>query len=319
MTEPLILITGGHDAREGGSTQADGGKEYKYTLPLAQEVQEALLAGWQCRVQLTRTTDEPLTKGGLGDELYARANMANTLGAAFYLTLHHDASPKPEVRGGSLYIHTQLRYEHGKLDRRRLGGKSELAWLDAAGTAPDGKVNHDAPKSFALAQEGMPIIRDTLAELGIPWRGSIMCADFAELRYPNCPCWLIETHFGTNPQDDEIMDQPGNRRQLAMGIARAVAVAMKLAPQAHEPALAPVSASTPAIIAVQVVLLNGAVVVGEKRGDTTLIPVGNGWQPVREIATAVGAQVVPTGFDGDFSRAKVEIVAPALVTKVTSP
>jgi N-acetylmuramoyl-L-alanine amidase len=287
---PLIVITGGHNRREVGSTQADGGREYQYTLPLSQDVRDALLAGWDCRVQLTRETDAPLTQGGdLGAELYARANMANTLGAAFYLTLHHDAGPA-EARGGSLYIHSTLRSYRGQVTRAYPAGAGDLVWLDAAGHQPDGSVNHNAPKSYDMAQLGMPIVRECLAELGIPWRGGIQCADFAELRIPNCPCWLIETHFGSNPQDDAIMDQPGNRRQLARGIARAVASALKLK------AKAPAPAPTPAPVAsgighIPVVLLNGTTVQGELRGQTTYIPMGDQWLPVRPVATAVGATV----------------------------
>jgi|GEM_PF-1932112 len=234
---PLIVITGGHDREEPGSVQADGELEYKYTLPLAKAVRDELLEGWECRVVLTRETDAGLVSGtALGPELYARANQANTLGAAFYLSLHHDAGPK-DARGGSLYIHSLLREYQGRVTRKYPKDEGGLVWLNAAARQLDGSPNHDAPISYAMALVGQPIIRDTLAALGISWRGSpdrIMAADFGELRIPDCPCWLLESHFGTNPIDDEIADRPEFIPQLADGIARALVTAMGLKAKAPE-------------------------------------------------------------------------------------
>jgi N-acetylmuramoyl-L-alanine amidase len=315
---PLIVITGGHDRREVGSTQADGGREYQYTLPLSQEVRDALLSGWDCSVQLTHETDAPLTQGGdLGAELYARANLANKLGAAFYLSLHHDAGPAA-ARGGSLYIHSTLRSYRGQITRAYPEGAGDLVWLDAAGHQPDGTINHDAPRSYEMAQLGQPIVKETLAELGIPWRGVIQCADFAELRIPNCPCWLIETHFGSNPQDDAIMDQPGNRRQLAHGIARAVAVALKLKAKAPAPAPAPTPAPVVSGIGhIAVVLLDGRTVQGELRGQTTYIKVGEQWLPLRPVASAVGAVV--DYVDAAHGGPRVEIRMPQPAARAAVP
>lgn len=71
---------------------------------------------------------------------------------------------------------------------------------------------------------------------------------------------------------------------------------------------APAEAPKPgAIRPVPINLLNGETVMGELRGQTTWMPVGDTWLPVRVVAKALGATVEATGFEGDFSRARVTI------------
>ncbi|MDF2630046.1 MAG: sporulation specific N-acetylmuramoyl-L-alanine amidase [Symbiobacteriaceae bacterium] len=220
----LIVIDPGHDTDDPGSTQIDGAQERTYTLPLALATRDALLRGWDCEVVLTHEGPGMVPGGDLAAELRARGELPNQLGADFFISLHHNAGPS-SARGGELYIWTSKRNANGG-----------LVWLPAIDPAT-GLPNHEAPRSYAIAQVVQPAIRDALAQFGIPWRGApdrIMCADFAVLRYPELPCMLVESHFGTNQQDDDVADSPEFIPTLAQAIASSLAQALRLTARPEE-------------------------------------------------------------------------------------
>ncbi|HEY3367001.1 MAG TPA: N-acetylmuramoyl-L-alanine amidase [Symbiobacteriaceae bacterium] len=219
----LIVIDPGHCREEPGSVQVDGELEATYNLSLGLALRDALVNGYDCKVALTREGEEGMVPGGtLADELRTRGELPNKLKADFFLSIHHNSAGVAAARGAELYIHTNRRTADG-----------DLVWLPAL--AGDGTPNHTAPNSYRLAATMQPIIRDALAEFGIPWRGDpdrIMCCDFAVLRYPNLPCALIETHYGTNPEDNAAADRPEFKTGVARGIARAIGTALELPPKA---------------------------------------------------------------------------------------
>ena len=274
MPSKLIVIDPGHDMDDPGATQIDGERERVYTLALSRAVREALLQGWDCQVQLTHEGAGMVPGGDLAAELQARGELPNQLGADLFLSLHHNAGPR-SARGGELYIWTSRRSPEGG-----------LVWLPAIDPAT-GQPNHNAPRSFALAQIVQPVIRDALAQFGIPWRGApdrIMCADFAVLRYPQLPCMLLESHFGTNPDDDAAADRPEFIPALAAAIARGVAAALGLSDRVTN------------AIRCQVVLPlrpgeeRPRTIEGEIRDGTTyaILPGTDREQAIRPVAEAMG-------------------------------
>lgn len=209
----VVVLDPGHDAADPGSTQYDGELERHYTMTMAQTVREQLLARYDCEVLLTHDGAGAAPGRPLSEELRARAEVANRAGAALFVLIHHNAGPA-SARGGELYVWTSKR-----------GPDGGLVWLPAV----DGStVNHESPQGYAAALAMLPIVRTTLAAIGIPWRGDIKCADFAVLRHTRVPAVLLETHFGTNPQDDALMDDPANVERLAAAIADGIAQAAGL-------------------------------------------------------------------------------------------
>lgn len=227
-----VVIDKGHEPiGDVGATQQDGEREYVFTNALGDAV-KAALDPYEVEVLFTHSGGTGASTGDSDDELRARAKVANDARADLLLSLHHNAGP-PTARGAELYIHTRLRRFNGKVTRDYPAGEGSLVWLVAVG-------NHDAPRSFAYARMVQPVICDTLAALGIPWRNSpdhIMCADFGILRYTDRPCMLLETHYGTNKTDDDIADSPEFIPCLAAGIAKALVVALNLSekPQPKDP------------------------------------------------------------------------------------
>lgn len=234
MTQVLV-IDSGHGKSDPGAIAIDGIYEKEYTLALGLAVRDAL-AVYDCEVIMTRESDVAV-------ELGERAQIANRAKADLFLSLHHDSASNPGARGGSLYIHTDLRTDSGG-----------LRWLPADG-------NHISPTSHAIAKAFIPPVRLALNEsYGIPWRDfgdkdGISCADFAVLRYcrdeedgkhiDRTPAILLESHFGSNEHDNWASRQPTFIRDIATAIAQGLANALELTSRVVAPQ-APAKPSTEA-------------------------------------------------------------------------
>lgn len=261
-----IVIDPGHSGFDRGATPVDidsgGYMEDEFNWRLSEATSEALIKGWVCEVHLTHPHGVALSKKrDLDEELRLRGSMLDFYHADLFVSLHHDAGP-PEARGGSLYVWTNKRAEDGG-----------LAWLPAVG-------NHKAMRSYPMALKVKDKVKPTLAALGIPWRGDVMCADFGVLRYANGPCMLIEALFGSNAEDIAIARKPeffpALGKAIAEGIADALALPVKVAPKPDNAVTVFVDGAE---VACDAVLVDGATVV-----------------KLRPLAEAMGGKV---GWDGD--------------------
>ncbi len=201
-----IVIDPGHGGWDAGAIAVDGVPEKQFNLELGLALREELKR-YECVVLMTRESDMAVAPGSEGNpaaELHARAEIANRVEADLLLSLHHDSSASPQVRGASLYIWT---------DRE--------GWLPAEG-------NHKAPRSYALARKFYPIAQEALAAFGIPWRGEIMCADFQVLRDAHLPAMLLECFDGASEEDVRIAREPEFVPALAAALARGIAEALEL-------------------------------------------------------------------------------------------
>jgi len=238
----VIVLDPGHGSSDPGATAIDGKAEKHFTLALGLAVRDAL-AAYDCRVILTREDDTAVSLG-------ERAAIANRAKADLFLSLHHDSASNPATRGGSLYIWTDKRTETGG-----------LRWLPADG-------NHTAPRSYALAKAFIPAVKDELARYGIPWRGDVMCADFAVLRYSDGPALLLETHFGSNEHDNWAARRPSFIGDLANRIAVAACEALEISPRVIVPADIAASVDGTAIIGAPVATAAQAMAWARKRNAT---------------------------------------------------
>lgn len=264
-----IVIDPGHGGNEPGARAVDGQFEKAFNLELGLAVRAELQA-YDVQVLMTREEDRSVAApdADLGVELWTRAQVANRAKADLFVSLHHDSTGDPRARGGSLWIWT------GKRNPR--GG---LAWLPALAGAV---ANHQAPKSYALAEVVQPIVAEDLAGLGVPWRGHIQCADFGVLRHTDGPAILIECFFGSSPDDVAAARQPEFVPRLARSIASALATALDLwtAPGWTLPV-------------VKVVMPDGQEAWGELRDGQTWVklPGTDSEIPIRPVAEAFGRRV----------------------------
>lgn len=204
---PLVVIDPGH----GGSysnANANGLREKNVNLAIALELRRQLISRGY-RVAMTRTTDRALTyrdiatwnwssrtsvwsyapdgRGGIfggipKDDLQARVDYANRLGAELFVSIHNNGAANRSARGTETFASP----------RDRLG------------------------RSLARIVQSRVVARTGLRNRGVG------TTDFYVLRWSNMPAILVEGAFISNRGDAYLLRQSRVRRNLAIGIAEGV-------------------------------------------------------------------------------------------------
>lgn len=246
-----VIIDPGHGGWDTGAIALDGKRESDFNLQLAFAVRDEL-ARFEVGVILTRQADVGLSPTGkLAEELNRRAQIANAAGADLLVSLHHDATGKPDVRGASLWIWTSKSNADGT-----------LAWYGATG-------NHTDPKTYPVAKAMVGAIRSSLGALGVPWRGfgdpdGIGCSNMGVIRATRGPALLIEAFHGSNAQDTAIARAPEFIPTLARTIADSIAGALALPAKAQP---IPVAPDVRVVLYDKEITCNGKIEEGKTRAD----------------------------------------------------
>lgn len=180
---PLVVVDPGHGGRDPG-TVGNGSQEKDITLAAAIDLRDALQ---RCGIQviMTRTTDSlVMPNGTIGQDLSARADLANRNNVNLFVSWHVDSVSNPEVNGVAAWIYPTTR-----------GTETE-----------------------AVAQAIVNSIAPATGQLN---RG-VYRADFAVLRETNMPAVLIESGFITNPKEAARLVTESFRRTQAEATARAI-------------------------------------------------------------------------------------------------
>lgn len=177
---PIIVLDPGHGGTDPGAT-GNGLQEKNLTLTIGQKVKQKLEASYIVDVKMTRETDQYV---GLSE----RAAYGNSLGAAYFVSLHHNAGGGT---GFESYIYPGT-------------GSSET------GRRQD--VLHGEIMTF-------------LSGYGVRDRGQKE-ANFAVLRETAMPAILLENLFIDTVNDANLLKNPtfisGLSNAVATGIAKAL-------------------------------------------------------------------------------------------------
>jgi N-acetylmuramoyl-L-alanine amidase len=184
-----IVIDPGHGGPDSGCVSARGIAEKDVALALGLRLAE-LLRAEGCRVRLTRERDEHVP-------LYARAEAANTAGAAYFFSLHCNADASPAARGVACYYFQRSHYysEHG----RRLA-----EYIGVRLAAADG-----------------------------PYLGSFG-RNFGVLRETRSIAVLVEPLFLSNADDEALAARPDHTETLARALVGGLADYLARVPQKTE-------------------------------------------------------------------------------------
>lgn len=180
---PLVVVDPGQGGRDPGAV-GNGLQEKDITLAAAIDLRDALQ---RCGIQviMTRTTDSlVMPNGTIGQDLSARADIANRNNANLFISWHVDSASNSEVNGVAAWIYPTTR-----------GTETE-----------------------AVAQAVVNSIAQATGQLN---RG-VYVADFAVLRETNMPAVLIESGFITNPEEAARLATESFRRTQAEATARAI-------------------------------------------------------------------------------------------------
>jgi N-acetylmuramoyl-L-alanine amidase len=201
---PLVVIDPGHGGPY-SNANANGLREKNVNLAIALELREALLLRGY-RVVMTRTTDRAvetadiatwryrygvwrLRKDGLRgshglpkDDLQARCNVANSMGADCFISIHCNGASRRTARGYETYASS-----------RDPDGVQLATWIHRGVMARTRTVNRGAHKT-----------------------------DFYVLRWTDCPAVLIESGFISSKRDAAALRRSAYVRRIAAGVALGV-------------------------------------------------------------------------------------------------
>lgn len=202
------MLVIGHDYGHGGTdtgTTAGGMLEKDVQLMLGLMTSDRLEQRYNVKVIRTRITDKTVS-------LEERVNILHANRVACFQSFHHNASGNggPGPSGFEIYIY------------------GPQSWLPAV--SPDGKVNHQAPRSYARALKLEEKLKPFVESWGMKWNG-IKTGNFYVLRNFNGEGVLFEAGYASNPNDAALLKNPHFLNALADAYVEAIAYAWELEPK----------------------------------------------------------------------------------------
>lgn len=194
----IVVIDAGHGGIDPGALGRDeeGNIIYdEYGEPLIKEKDLNLYIAQKTRdylvkkgVEVVMTRDDDTFEGTSSENLLARANLANSINASLFLSVHNNSSTSPEANG------TEICYTPN----------SEAFF---------GMTSID----FANTVLG-PLVDAT----GLYNRGLSSRPNLAVLKYTNMPAILLECAFVSNTGDMEVMTDTDNLDRIAKAISEGI-------------------------------------------------------------------------------------------------
>lgn len=180
-----ILIDPGHGGPDTGAIGPNRTYEKNNNLAIALALND-ILKQTGAKVILTRATDiSPATNYSETEDLQARVNIANLSKADLFISIHNDASLKPQIQGTSIYYSED---NPKKLESLHLANSVRSAAIDTLGTTNRG-----------LKEAGFYILRNT-----------------------TMPAILLETAFISNPYEEARLQNPTFRNNVAATILQGI-------------------------------------------------------------------------------------------------
>jgi N-acetylmuramoyl-L-alanine amidase len=230
-TLPLVMLDPGHGGKDPGAIGVSGTYEKHIAFAAAQELRRQLLASGQCRVALTRSQDVFI-------HLRDRVEIAQSHGAALFVSMHADALSDPSVGGASVYTlgDTASDAQTADLARRensadRFGGPSfhnvdpTVADILASLVRQETRIG-----SARMARQVVARLQPAIGLLPNPARH----ARFMVLRAADVPSVLVEMGFMSNYKDEAALLRPEHRARVASALRQAIeAYLASSSPEAH--------------------------------------------------------------------------------------
>lgn len=175
LSRKKIVIDAGHGGYDPGAIGVMGVEEKSVNLDIAQKVNN-LLRQKGYNTVMTRENDRFIPLAG-------RAEIANTLNADIFVSIHANSHPRTSVNGAETYAHWNASKENWA-----------LAWY----------VQSEMIKRSGLEDKGLK------------------AANFAVLRESTMPSILVETGFLSNPVEERLLGSASFRQKVAEGIVAGI-------------------------------------------------------------------------------------------------
>lgn len=219
-SRPLVVIDAGHGGFDPGAGTGPV-REKDVTLALARALRDKLIEGGGVRVALTRGDDKFLV-------LEERAGIARRLKADLFISIHADAAPTDEARGGTVYVLS----ERGSNQTAALLAEKENRANVINGVQLSRQSDNVSSILVDLAQrETLAMSEDFAALILREGRGdmrfresAIQSAAFIVLKSADLPSVLFEAGYITNPEDADWLKSGEGRDAFSRSVASAIRV-----------------------------------------------------------------------------------------------
>jgi len=215
----IVVIDPGHGGVDPGTTGFSGTYEKDVVLALGKSLRESLIRTGRYEVVMTRDTDIFLS-------LRARVAVARRAKADLFISLHCDSAPNSTVRGASVYTLSERASDREADALARSENQSDII----AGVDLTNEPDIVTSILIDLAQRETKNNSARFAQLLLPEMrssGRIVAeshkfAGFVVLKAPDVPSVLIENGYLSNQDEEDAMNSPRWRQDMASGIARGV-------------------------------------------------------------------------------------------------
>ncbi len=208
-----VVIDAGHGGEDTGAVSPYGLKEKRVVLDVARKVKTALESRG-LEVVMTRSSD-------IFIPLADRTQIANKLGADFFVSIHANASLSRSLQGFEIYYLSEatddvaLALERAENSSIRLQSTFHVPSTEFKTIFWDLHESENRKESLRIARHVSVAVSSSVSVAAQRLRS----ANFYVLKWTECPAILIETGYLTNKQDERRLRDPLYKTALAQAIA----------------------------------------------------------------------------------------------------
>jgi N-acetylmuramoyl-L-alanine amidase len=210
-----VVIDPGHGGEEEGARGAGGTVEKHLTLAVARRLKAVIEGRLGIRVLLTREDDRTVRLDG-------RAAIANNNKADLFISLHANASVRPQATGAEVFYLSLD--EYGSDARRLASGEGEALPVFSGGTRDIEVILWEMAQARHIAESAAfaAIVEEQLrGRLEMSAR-AIQQAPFRVLVGANMPAVLVEMGFITNPEQERKLSSEVHQEAIAQALYESI-------------------------------------------------------------------------------------------------
>ncbi len=205
-----VIVDAGHGGKDPGAESSHGLKEKRLVLEIARKVKEELAARG-IEVVMTRNSDVFIPLAG-------RADIANTSGADFFISIHANASTSRALNGFEVYHLSEATDDIALAAQRAENSVVHYESTFAANTDKNLKTILWDLRESQNRKESMKAAEDVAAAVSHSLdvgEKRIRGANFYVLKWTECPSILVELGYLTNREDELKLRNARHKSELA--------------------------------------------------------------------------------------------------------
>lgn len=210
-----IVIDPGHGGDEPGAKGPIGTLEKDVTLAVARRLEAMIENRLGLRVLMTRETD-------IGVPLEQRASVANNNKADLFVSIHANASVRPNASGAEVFYLSLG--EYGQEARRATDAERQFLPLFNGGARDVELIQWEMAQARHITDSSYlaQMVEDELRKR-VPMSGrALQQAPFRVLVGANMPAVLVEMGFLTNVEEEQQLARPERQTEIAQAIFESI-------------------------------------------------------------------------------------------------